>query len=250
MLEGEYLEAKKLSERIAADMEPPRFYQDNTTESEASKKIFHQNATIQECLLIMEKRRDRVGHGLSHVRKVALDTGTLILIERNCDKAEGNVERMVLLGHLAGLLHDIKREEPDHAHRGAIEAGHILKTFDLSTAERRAITQAIGNHEAFKPEHPLDETSMQLLSDALYDADKFRWGPDNFTETVWLMVAPRKIPLKVLLDHFLPSLRGIEKISETFRTPTGRKYGPDFISRGLKIGKLVHAELVQRYVQN
>lgn len=149
---------------------------------------------------------------------------------------------MVLLAHMAGILHDIKREEQEHAQRGAEEAGHVLRDFDFTEPERIAITQAIRNHEAFKPARPLDDPSFQLISDALYDADKFRWGPDNFTETVWVMVAAKKVPLKVLMDHFIRGLKGVEKIKDTFRTATGKAYGPDFITRGLRIGRELHSE--------
>ena len=149
----------------------------------------------------------------------------------------------MLLAHLAGVLHDIKRMEPEHARRGAEEAEAILQEFELEEKERKAIVQAIRNHEAFKPAEPLEEPSLQVLSDALYDADKFRWGPDNFTETVWMMVAPMNVPLDSLLDYFMPSLDGIERIAGTFRTRTGREYGPDFIVRGLEIGQRIYQEL-------
>jgi hypothetical protein len=188
-------------------------------------------------------REDRLGHGLSHVRKVAVDAGALVIIEGGGIGAGPNLERRVVLVHLAGVFHDIKREEPEHAQRGAKEAARILKTFDVDGTEARAIVQAIRNHEAFKPAQPLDEPSLQVLSDALYDADKFRWGPDNFTETVWVMVALRQVPLSKLMDRFVPGMKGIEKISETFRTRTGKKYGPDFIARGLEIGRRLHQAL-------
>jgi hypothetical protein len=104
--------------------------------------------------------------------------------------------------------------------------------------------EAIRNHEAFRPCRAAAGHEAQLLSDALYDADKFRWGPDNFTETLWAMTAPRKIPLQTLLSHFLPGLEGIQRVRESFRTPTGRRYGPDFIDRGLTIGRRLYAELI------
>ena len=85
----------------------------------------------------------------------------------------------------------------------------------------------------------------RLLSDALYDADKFRWGPDNFTETLWAMIIPRGIPLRTLLPRFLPGIEGIRKIRESFRTATGREYGPDFIDRGLTIGRRLYEELTR-----
>jgi hypothetical protein len=243
VLDREYLEAKKLSERIAAEIEPPRFYVDKKKEVEASQRIFENHPIVHVGLRIVEEVANRYGHGLSHVRKVAVDAGALVMIEREGLGLEGNMKRTVLLAHLAGILHDIKRQEPEHAKRGAEEAGKVLKAFHLKEVERKAIMQAILNHEAFKPAKPLYDPTLQLVSDTLYDADKFRWGPDNFTETVWMMLAPMKVPISALLDHFVPSLKGIERISKTFRTPTGREYGPDFISRGLEIGKRLYIEL-------
>ncbi len=246
MLEGEYLEAKRISERIAAEMEPPRFYLDKKEETDTSHKLFKGNHMVRTGLKIIEDRADRFGHGLSHVLKVAVEGGAIVIIETN-GMASQKVERMLLLAHLAGLLHDIKREEPEHARRGAEEAGRILKAFDLDEEERLGIVKAINNHEAFKPARPLDDPSLQLISDALYDADKFRWGPDNFTETVWMMVARMRVPISALLNRFNRGMRGIEKIKGTFRTLTGQEYGPDFISRGLEIGKRVYEELERIY---
>jgi HD superfamily phosphohydrolase YqeK len=243
LLEGEYLEAKNLSDRIAAEVDQPRFYRDMGDEVESSRDFFENNEMVQAALRIVEDRADTFGHGLSHVRKVAVDAGALIIIEADEDQPAGDVERLILLAQLAGVLHDIKRMEPEHAVKGAEEAEIILQEFELEDKERRAIVQAIRNHEAFKPAQPLEEPSLQVLSDALYDADKFRWGPDNFTETVWMMVAPMNVPLDSLLDYFLPSLDGIERIAGTFRTQTGREYGPDFIVRGLEIGQRVYQEL-------
>jgi HD superfamily phosphohydrolase YqeK len=243
LLEGEYLDAKNLSDRIAAEVEQPRFYQEKGNEVESSREFYESNDMVQRALRIVEDRADTFGHGLSHVCKVAVDAGALILIEADENESAGDVERLVLLAQLAGVLHDIKRMEPEHALRGAEEAEIILREFELEDEERRAIVQAIRNHEAFKPAQPLDDPSLQVLSDALYDADKFRWGPDNFTETVWMMVAPMNVPLDSLLDYFLPSLDGIERIAGTFRTRTGREYGPDFIVRGLEIGQRLYQEL-------
>jgi hypothetical protein len=46
----------------------------------------------------------------------------------------------------------------------------------------------------------------------------------------------RKAPLDAILGRFLKGMEGIERIRETFRTQTGKKYGPDFIDRGIEIG--------------
>jgi len=247
LLEGEYLEAQEISKRLASDIEPPLFYTDKKKEFEESRRVFENDPVVRRALAIVEERGDVLGHGLSHVRKVAVDAGALVLIEMDRGASEEEKRRALLLAHLAGVLHDIRREQPEHAQRGADEAEVILEDFDLEERERQAIVQAIRNHEAFKPAVPLEDPSLQLISDALYDADKFRWGPDNFTETVWLMVAPFKVPLAALLGHFDTSLEGIVRIKDTFRTPTGRKYGPDFIAKGLLIGERLQNELTKTY---
>lgn len=247
LLEGEYLEARMLSERIASELEPPTFYIDKEDEVEASLRAFESHPMVRDSLAIVEERGDVLGHGLSHVRKVAVDAGALVLAEMDDTVPEEEKRRVLLLAHLAGVLHDIRREQPEHAQKGADEAEIILRDFELEEDERLAIVQAIRNHEAFKPAQPLDDPSLQLLSDALYDADKFRWGPDNFTETVWMMVAPLRVPLATLLNHFEPSLEGITRIKDTFRTPLGREYGPDFITKGLDIGERLYSELAKIY---
>ncbi len=245
-LYGMYLEAKRVSEDIAATVEPPRFYRDKAREVELSRRMLDSHPIAQAALRTVERYDTKIGHGLSHVVKVAVDAGALILIESAGMTPVEMRDRLVLLAHVAGILHDVKRSEPDHASRGAEEARKIINAYDLSEKEREAVVKAIGNHEAFRTPETLRSPQSQLISDALYDADKFRWGPDNFTETVWLMVSPHRIPLKVLLEHFLPSLEGIGKVRETFRTVTGREYGPNFIDCGLEIGMRLYAELSGR----
>lgn len=243
MLTEDYREARELSMHIAREVGSPCFYIECHVEHERSQALFDGAPLVGEALRLAAGYGDCLGHGQSHIRKVAVDMGALVLIEGQNDP---DLPRLVLLAHLAGLLHDIKRSEKDHARRGAEEAARILKAFPLRTTESLAITQAIGNHEAFRTYETLTDPRAELLSNALYDADKFRWGPDNFTETVWAMVAPRGIPLRVLMAHFLPGLEGVRRIRDTFRTPTGRRYGPDFIDRGLEIGRRLHEALMQK----
>lgn len=247
MLPDAYREAREISLRIAREVDPPRFYADKRVEVEASRLALEKHPMARAALSLVEERGERLGHGVSHVVKVAVDAGALVLIEAGVRLDEAGRERYLLLAHLAGLLHDIRREERDHARRGAEEAGRILLGFDLERGEREAVVQAIRNHEAFLPEEPLDDPDLQILSDALYDADKFRWGPDNFTETLWSMVAPIGIPMEALLRHFRSGMEGIVRVADTFRTPTGRVYGPDFIARGLEIGERLFRELALMY---
>ena len=38
-------------------------------------------------------------------------------------------------------------------------------------------------------------------------------------------------------------MKGIEKIKETFRTATGKRYGPEFIDQGIAIGNAIYEEM-------
>ena len=242
MISDEYQKAQRIAQDIAATIDPPLFYQDNHDQWVLSQCKFEKDPTVQICLSIL-KDNIAYGHGLSHATKVAVDAGAIILVEGLGDAGEFGVRRLVFLAHLAGALHDIARSSPDHAHEGAKKAGIILQRFELSPGEIDAVTQAIANHEAFQPFASLEDRSSQLLSDALYDADKFRWGPDNFTEMIWDILATRQVPLAKLMERFLSGLKGIEKIRDTFRTATGKTYGPDFIDRGIQIGIKLYKQL-------
>jgi len=239
----EYLRAIDLSRLIAAEVGKPRFYIEKAREVALSRALFAAEPMSAAALNIVSERDPFPGHGFSHVEKVAVDSGALIISEEGGNILDARVRRKVLLAHLAGIFHDICRSESDHAARGAEAVKKILPPFSLQDDERRDITDAIGSHEAFQPCRNRAGYESQVLSDALYDADKFRWGPDNFTETLWAMILPRRIPLKVLLPRFLSRLEGIRQIRDSFRTPTGREYGPDFIDRGLTIGQRLYEAL-------
>lgn len=243
MPDHEYSRAIDLSRAIAVEVGTPRFYLERAREVALSRELFADEPLIAAGLRIVAERGACLGHGLIHVEKVAVDGGALVLIEEGGKTPDAQVRRLVLLAHLAGIFHDICRTEREHAERGAEEVKKLLPSFSLQDGECADITDAIRNHEAFRPCRNPNGCASQLLSDVLYDADKFRWGPDNFTETLWAMILPRGIPLQTLLPHFLPGLEGIRKIRDSFRTPTGREYGPDFIDRGLTIGQRLHAAL-------
>lgn len=244
-LSQEYLEARAIAQRITAEVGEPVFYVLQREAVETSGRLFREHPLAERALAALGAEPDRIGHGLSHVTKVALDAGAIILIERGNGGRIEQVHRLVAMAHVAGILHDIRREEKDHARKGAEEAERMLRDFDLDSGERSAIGGAIANHEAFRPSNPMGEPDWQLLSDALYDADKFRWGPDNFSEMLWDMVSRRNVPLSAVMGRFLKGLEGIDRIRETFRSDTGRKYGPDFIDRGMEIGRRLYAELTK-----
>jgi hypothetical protein len=58
------------------------------------------------------------------------------------------------------------------------------------------------------------------------------------------MVSYADIPIRKFMDMYPSGILFLEKIKATFRTPTGRVYGPRFIDQGLFLG-----ENLYRYIQ-
>ncbi len=189
----------------------------------------------------------------------------------NC--ADQDIKKNMILVQIAGLLHDIKRKHKNHAQRGAEFAEKFLKTgYGLSEDDIYLICNAIREHEAFKqnsvkgngPENnykrddnyaannvifsnSCHDNAALLLSGALYDADKFRWGPDNFTHTVWDMVVFSDTPFEEFKKRYPSGMAKLAEIKDTFRTGTGRKYGPEFIELGLKTGEILAEFIKNQY---
>ncbi len=235
------------AERIASRRPIPEFYVRSKAPLALARKLFFSHPLVVLLREQIEPRlSDELGHGCYHCTHVSLDGAALIHMELESDPAEAvSTERFMILGLIAGLLHDISRSEPDHADVGSREAARILKDFPLSQEEVLCVSQAIRNHEAFIEPLPCAHPWSQLISDCLYDADKFRWGPDNFTHTLWRMVDHRGVSLPELIERFPWGISGIVRIRETFRTPTGRQYGPEIIEAGVAIGKELYRYLLQ-----
>jgi hypothetical protein len=246
--ENRYIELQELTAEVAADVGLPRFYFEKSEAVERSSLLLLSNPVLQSLTISLRDDENYPGHGITHIRKVARDAGALVLIDGiNIARDDDALNRLVFLAHLAGLLHDIRRSEPDHAHKGAEEAGKILPTLvALEEYETTSIVQAIANHEAFQPTHALNHPLAQLLSDALYDGDKFRWGPDNFTDTLCAIAISQRIEISLLMKHFPRGIEATKRIRNTFRSPTGKQYGPDFIDRALEIARRLYARLSSR----
>jgi hypothetical protein len=54
-----------------------------------------------------------------------------------------------------------------------------------------------------------------------------------------------RIDVGRMLAGYHKSLEGIERIRGTFRTQTGRRYGPQFIDIGLAVGEVIYERLVK-----
>ncbi len=239
-----YADLKKKAIEIAAELGTPRFYRIFEKEIQLSKEILYKNTMLRKCISHFDTEQEGLGHGYDHSRDVAIDAGAIVDIEaRKLGLSEEVRKELITAAHIAGLLHDIKRGVEEHAIAGSREAETILECFGLSDRYKRYIVTAIRNHEAFKDVVEAEDAHGALISDALYDADKFRWGPDNFTKMVWDMLQYSNTPPEEFLENYKKGLQYIEKIKETFRSDTGKEYGPEIIDIGLQIGRKLYEEL-------
>lgn len=239
-----YSRLKETAFRTAGVIGPPSFYVQYRKELELSSSYISGNGMIHKCKTYLDESKLHPAHGISHCAKVALEAGAIVQIESRLQgRQDSDIEKMILSVQIAGLLHDIKRNEKDHTIAGSIEAENILKDFDLQDHYKRYITAAIRNHEAFKDVIASEDEDAKLISDSLYDADKFRWGPDNFTTTLWLIIESTGTTVDMLYRVFEEKMEWIRRIKNTFRTGTGRRYGPEFIDMGILIGNKIYGEM-------
>jgi len=234
-----YARIRQRARQIVSRYPPPDFYKDHPSADALSRQYLETNPLTEKLQsFVAQHLEDDDGHGIKHAIKVAVDAGTLMIIENKLAGHSDNViNRRVLIVQCACLLHDIKRKHENHAIKGATYARQVLKVYPFQSDEVDDICRAIRNHEAFKKTEKASTSEGTLVSDCLYDADKFRWGPDNFTDTVWAMVSFFNIPVAQFMDLYPEGMEKLAKIKNTFRTITGKKYGPQFIDLGLAIGK-------------
>lgn len=248
-MEDTYEEMIAACREIAASFPPPRFYVCCREPLDLSRSLFDEDPQVVKCrTFVRDELKEDFGHGINHSEKVALEAGALAYIEGERLFLKDPLRRETcLLAQIAGLLHDVRRGEKDHAHAGASAASRTLQELLIFPEKGEVIVQAIANHEAFVEPEKIDSPVGQMISDALYDADKFRWGPDNFTQTLWQMLRSSGARIAPLIRRFPKGMEGISAIKETFRTETGKIYGPEFIELGLQIGLKVHQFLLERF---
>jgi hypothetical protein len=244
-----YEEIITASREIAASFPQPSFYVCCREPLNLSRSLFDEDTQVMKCrTLALNELKENLSHGIDHSEKVALEAGALAYIEGERLSLEEFLRREAcLLAQIAGLLHDLRRNEKDHARASASAASKILQESSIFLEKGEFIVQAIANHEAFIEPQRIDSPVGQMISDALYDADKFRWGPDNFTQTLWQMLRSSRAHIAPLIRRFPKGMEGISGIKETFRTETGKIYGPEFIELGLKIGGKVYQLLKERF---
>ncbi|MDY0039221.1 MAG: hypothetical protein RBS57_02840 [Desulforhabdus sp.] len=243
------LRLQREAERIASRHSLPAFYVQFKAPLALARKIFFAHPLVTLLREMIEPvLNEDLGHGIHHSTRVSIDSAALVYVELESNPMEpSQLERLMILGLFSGLLHDICRGQESHAEAGAVEAVQYLEELSLGQEEIDCICQAIRNHEAFVKPKVCSRPSFQLLSDCLYDADKFRWGPDTFTHTLWRMMNHQEITPQELIDRFPWGMTGMLRIVDTFRTATGRQFGPEIIETGVEIGREIYRYLVQNF---
>jgi len=221
------------AEKIAKNIVPPIFYLEKAKEVERSRSIALSSQNIQFAKSLIENKGDVLGHGFLHASKVALDAGAIIYSEVGFNSRG---DRLAENSIIAGYLHDVKRDESDHPEKAARYVESVLKD-RLGSNDLSMIKFSIRNHEAFKKHEIVNDEDFMIIANTLYDADKFRWGPDNFIYTIWDMAESMSISPETIFKNYKKGIKGIIKIKKSFRTNTGKEYGPDFIDKGLEIGE-------------
>lgn len=239
-----YARLKQKALKAAERLGEPSFYVDHRSELQIAHELLRTNRILKKCRFYLNESLMGVGHGMAHSEAVAVDAGAIIQVESKLYGVGSKLlKELIVYVQIAGLLHDIRRNEKDHTIKGSDEAKKILSGFKIDSRYKRYIATSIKNHEAFKEVTESENEIAKLISDSLYDADKFRWGPDNFTTTIWLILDSINTPLDILCSNFIENIKYIEKIKETFRTETGKKYGPEFIDMGIMIGNIIYKEM-------
>ena len=226
-------QARKHLHSLAGKFPEPAFYSDHHEEIDNAHAIDASSSMVASARDMMKEVGDPLGHGFHHARKVALDAATIIYAEKGINESASYLSHLALM---AGYLHDIRRDRKDHPAQAAQYVEHHYHD-QLEKNEIEMICFAIRNHEAFVEPVQARNKNQELLSDALYDADKFRWGPDNFLYTIWDMAASMNLTSGQIIDGYQHGIRGIKRVRETFRTATGKQYGPEFIDIGLMMGE-------------
>ena len=131
------LKLQREAERIASKLPIPEFYTRFKAPIAIAKKLFYNNpGAVRLREMIEPDYHEELGHGIFHCTRVSIDCAALILIETDGDRLEPvALERLMLIGIYAGLLHDICRDEENHAVCGARKAEKILGAF--SAQQRR-----------------------------------------------------------------------------------------------------------------
>ena len=210
---------------------------------ECAEELTHARDLFFENPLVLRLQGDALGFlneacglGVEHGKRVAMDAATLVLAEPSGLSPEER-RRLAVLAEMAGLLHDALRHEDNHAEKGADLCLRILRGYPISPEERLWIAGAVARHEDGAPQLQDAPESAQLLAGAVHDADVFRFGPDIFATILWELCECDEWPLERIAGAFPQGVSRARSLADSFRTESGRRYGPSLLAEGLSLAE-------------
>lgn len=245
MINETLIELRNEARKRAKDLPLTPFYLDHATEVSFAWDLFFDHPILRrlqdDCLPFLY---DDAMFGIEHSKKVAQEAAAIVLSEEAGLEPEQK-RNLALLAQVAGMVHDLQRGEDDHAHRSAEAVRDILKDYPFSDDDVALITLAVDGHETRTDPDDYPDPSARLLCQALYDADKFRFGPDIFCTTMWLFCDYTSWSLAEIAGQFPKGIAAAKAVVHTFRTDVGRRYGPLLIEQGIKLGEIMHRRLIE-----
>jgi hypothetical protein len=244
------LELKRHARELSASRPQPAFV------LECAEELSHASNLFFDHPLMLRLQNDALGFlndacslGVEHAKRVAVDAAALVLAEPSGLDQEQR-RRMALLAEMAGLLHDAMRHEDDHPEKGADLCLRLLRGYSLAPEERVWIAQAVSLHETDLPLAESGPECARLLSGAVHDADRFRFGPDIFAATLWEFCECDDWTLEEIARCFPKGPGHAAACTSGFRTEQGRRYGPALISEGLALAKVYERLLQEKLAEN
>lgn len=228
--------------RMGAAHGQTAFQRDLAAELDNARRVFFDDPLLlrlrDDCLTFLY---DDFGFGIEHSKNVAVDAAAIILAETD-PMPRGTARKLAQLALLAGLLHDADRLEPDGAARAAELSRSILASYPLKEEDRELVAKAIAAHEDTAWTPPADPQEA-LLSGALYDADKFRYGADVYVTALWEYCDYEDLPPAEALRCLAMAADRLPAFVGTFRTRPGRNYGDRILAAGMDAIPLLTKEL-------
>lgn len=229
--------------RLAQTLQRPRFAASFAKEIECARLAFFEETLI--CRLRDEALNflyDDFGFGIEHSRAVAMDAAAIVLAETAAWPREQS-RRMAILAILAGLLHDSTRLDEDSEAKAAELSQSILARYALTDEELTLVAGAIRDHDIREGYAPPSDPRAALLGAALYDADKFRYGPDIYVTSLWEFCDYEDMPTQHALKCFTAAESRLPELTGTFRSKPGRAFGEEHLECGARLMPL----LVERF---
>ncbi|WP_051261859.1 hypothetical protein [Desulfovibrio inopinatus] len=176
------------------------------------------------------------GHGVEHSKKVAIDASALVLKEGTDKFPPSTVRHLAFLAQVAGLLHNVCRQDKLQTDKCSDLALILLREKFLDENDRAIIFDAIAFNEADIESYSEAPESM-LVRNALHDADMLRWGYDPFSTSLWELYGTSFVPQDEVLAALDKSIELNMSNIDAFLTPTARQFGADVLRFGIHIAQ-------------